>query len=407
MSKYLRHLPSSLFTLVREIGRVADRAGIGAYLVGGIVRDIILRRKNLDLDIVVEADAKVFAQKLAKKFKAKVTIHDAFGTASLILPSHLRIDLATARKEYYPYSGALPVVEKGSFRDDLFRRDFTINAMAVCINRDAWDELVDPYGGLLDLKEGRIRILHKESFKDDPTRLLRAVRFEQRFNFKIEKETLALLKEAINEGYIQNVKPHRHFVEFKKLLNEPDPLRNLKRLAALKAVKINFSRAAQVHRYIQQLPAKHFAGLNKDKWFLYCLAVLEKVNSGAKFPFRKEERRSIQEIKKKAAIFRGLSVRRLNRSEIYKILNRFSWYAIFYWAATASEGRVLERLERFLRHDSRTRLQINGDDLKRLGLNTGREIGRILNEILYQKIDGRIRTRQQALKLAEELIGKI
>ena len=223
--------------VIRDVSGEADRQGLRAFIVGGFVRDLILKRKNLDLDFVIKGDGILFAKSLAKKFKAAITVYGQFQTATVALPQGLRFDVATSRKETYPYPGALPVVTPAGLREDLFRRDFTINAMAGSINRDRFGELNDGIGGLEDLKGKNIRVLHSKSFIDDPTRILRAVRFEQRFRFTIEKITLALLKDAVSQNAAARVKPPRYFEEFKKILQEDEIKKGVRRLADLGCMK--------------------------------------------------------------------------------------------------------------------------------------------------------------------------
>ena len=223
-------------TLLKAIGRYAENDGVVAYLAGCFVRDLILKRCNLDVDIVIEGDALSFARELAGIYDASLVTYKQFGTATLILPGGMKIDVATSRREIYTESGALPVVRPGSIQEDLFRRDFTINAMAICLNAKRFGALVDEYNGFDDLKKKTIRILHPQSFMDDPTRILRAVRFEQRFHFKIEKETLSRLKSALKADAVSLVKPPRYFEEFKKILIEENPQLSLKRLCELKAL---------------------------------------------------------------------------------------------------------------------------------------------------------------------------
>ena len=168
---------------LKEIGLVAETFGFKAYLVGGAVRDLIMRNKNLDIDIVIEGDGIIFAKKFSETFPCKVRSHQRFGTAIMIFPDGFKIDVATARLEYYEKPGALPTVELSSIKLDLYRRDFSINTLAVRLNPDGYGELLDFYGGLKDLKSKTIRVLHNLSFVEDPTRILRALRFEQKFGF--------------------------------------------------------------------------------------------------------------------------------------------------------------------------------------------------------------------------------
>ena len=179
----LNNLNARYLKLIRQIGQEAAQSGIKAYLVGGCVRDLLLKKRNCDIDIVVEGDAIIFSAYLSKRYNVKAHHYGQFKTATLFFPENIRIDLATARKEHYPRPGMLPVVAAGPIYDDLFRRDFTVNAMAMSIHPSSFAEMVDYFGGYEDLKNKKIRILHEKSFLDDPTRILRAVRFEQRFHF--------------------------------------------------------------------------------------------------------------------------------------------------------------------------------------------------------------------------------
>ena len=176
-------------------------------------------------------DILALAKKVAEYFNAGFIKHHAFGTASVDFGKY-KIDFATARKEYYPHWGSLPKVEPAGLKEDLFRRDFTINAMAISLNDD-YARLIDFYNGLDDLRKGIIRIMHKNSFLEDPTRILRAVRFQQRFSFKMEKKTFGLLKEAIGQDALRWVNPHRLRDEVILILKEPRPYAYIKRINEL------------------------------------------------------------------------------------------------------------------------------------------------------------------------------
>ena len=168
----------------------------GVYLVGGTVRDILLGEPSFDVDIAVEGDAIAFATSLAEALDGRVTAHDKFGTAVVLYGDDERVDVVTARTESYEAPGALPTVAPGSIEDDLFRRDFTINAMAASLRGDDKGQLVDPFDGRADLEAGRIRVLHDRSFLDDPTRIFRAIRYENRYGFRMDEHTAALAHEA-------------------------------------------------------------------------------------------------------------------------------------------------------------------------------------------------------------------
>ena len=208
--------------LLQYIGTLAQQQGVKAYLVGGPVRDLMLKRPNTDLDITVEGNAMRLAESFTTQCPgAKLVYYPAFKTATLSLLGGGRlVDFATARKETYSKPGAFPKVMPSTIKDDLHRRDFTINAMAISINPKSWGKLVDLFGGKSDLGSKKIRVLHAKSFLDDPTRILRAARFKTRFGFALEKGTLKLLREAVAAGALDTIKPQRYKKEFDKILKE-------------------------------------------------------------------------------------------------------------------------------------------------------------------------------------------
>ncbi|MGM0644768.1 MAG: CBS domain-containing protein, partial [Thermodesulfobacteriota bacterium] len=174
------NLPQEVVNMLTQAGNLARDMGYHVYAVGGFVRDILLHRRNLDVDLVVEGDGIRFARRLALEMGGRVRAHKKFKTAVLILPDEQRIDVATARLEYYEHPAALPTVELSTVKMDLSRRDFTVNALAVQLDPEQFGKLVDFFGGQKDIKEKTIRVMHSLSFVEDPTRILRAVRFEQR-----------------------------------------------------------------------------------------------------------------------------------------------------------------------------------------------------------------------------------
>jgi tRNA nucleotidyltransferase (CCA-adding enzyme) len=229
--------PKSL-VLVRSIGLLSQEQGVEAYLVGGPVRDLMLKLPNIDLDITVEGNAIRLADKFALQHPgAKVTRYLAFKTATVLLPDGTLIDFATARSETYVRGGAFPAVVPSGIKDDLFRRDFTINAMAISINPKTWGKVTDPFKGTADLRLKKIRILHAKSFLDDPTRILRAARFKARLGFKMDAKTLKLLKSAIKIKVLETIKPQRYLKDFNKVLKEARSLDAVKTLKSWNAYK--------------------------------------------------------------------------------------------------------------------------------------------------------------------------
>jgi tRNA nucleotidyltransferase (CCA-adding enzyme) len=252
-------LPAGRLALLKLIAEIAHEQHAALYIVGGFVRDLILDHPSSDFDLVVEGDAIALAHALASRYGGRVTSHSRFGTAKWFLklpnqPSQLltrslpginteeailqlpgSIDLITARTEFYTHPTALPTVERGSIKLDLHRRDFTINTLALRLDGRHYGELHDYWGGLNDLRQGFVRCLHSLSFVEDPTRMLRAVRFEQRFDFQIEERTLQLLREAIS--LIDRVSGDRIRHELDHILDEPRAIQMLARLEELKLLQ--------------------------------------------------------------------------------------------------------------------------------------------------------------------------
>jgi tRNA nucleotidyltransferase (CCA-adding enzyme) len=229
--------PKSL-DLVRCIGVLAQAQGMKAYLVGGPVRDLMLKHSNIDLDISVEGNATRLADSFAGLYPgAKVTRYPAFKTATVHLPDSSLVDFATARKETYAQGGAFPAVQPSGIKEDLFRRDFTVNAMAIAINPSAWGKFIDPFKGRADLEAKKIRVLHEKSFLDDPTRILRAARFQARLGFKLEAKTLRLLKSAVKIKVLDTIKPQRYLKDFNKILKEPHAKEAIRCLQSWNAYK--------------------------------------------------------------------------------------------------------------------------------------------------------------------------
>jgi len=229
------------------LGRMADEQGVSAYVVGGCVRDWCLGiPKSTDLDVVIVGDGIAFARIVVRRLKGRLQTHAQFGTATLFLssirslkrtrgkrlaPAHpMRIDIATCRRERYDKPAAYPKVTPGSLTDDLFRRDFTINAMAMAITASRFGELIDPFGGLNDLQARRLRVLHPNSFLDDPSRILRGARFLERFHFRLESNTAKQLRRTLARGMLGHLNRGRLHKEFQRMLQEPNPLAPLARV---------------------------------------------------------------------------------------------------------------------------------------------------------------------------------
>ncbi len=238
MKNLLSRLNPKSLVLVRSIGVLAQERGVAAYLVGGPVRDLMLKFPNVDLDITVEGNGLRLAEGFSAMHRnARVTRYPAFKTATVHLPDGCLVDFATARAEIYARGGVFPMVKPSGIKEDLLRRDFTINAMAIAINPDTWGKLIDPFGGRADLLSLSLRVLHEKSFLDDPTRILRAARFKARLGLRIEAKTLKLLKSAIRIKVLDTIKPQRYLKDFNKILKEPNSKEAIKCLKSWNAYK--------------------------------------------------------------------------------------------------------------------------------------------------------------------------
>lgn len=422
MKSYLEKLPPELKKIIDLAAEVSRETAMPAYLVGGFLRDMILGVANFDIDITVEGSGIVFARRLAKKLKSAIRIHERFGTATLTLDNCLKVDIATTRKEKYPSCACLPVVTSGSLKEDLMRRDFTINAMAVSIAPGNEQKLIDPFGGKDDLAFGRIRILHDLSFKDDPTRILRAIRFEQRFDFKIEPKTLALLKEAIEAGLLNKAHAHRTRDDLILMLKERDPLKQVRRLAGLGGLsflsdKLKFSKSTQdlfkaVDKEICWFMKKYSARRQLDTWLIYFTALLKPLSLAqlklvtAKLGLRKgEEKRIISYCRDTHKLIPSLSKKGIRPAHIFSLLNPLSYEEIVLLRAAGSQNKYLkEYITDFFEIYNGMRLYVSGHDLHGLGILPGPRYQKIFAQVLAAKLNGRVKTRRQELALIKKLI---
>jgi len=423
MREYLNKLPKEFRELVALISRRASLHDLPVYLVGGFVRDILLGVKNLDLDIVVEGDGIAFAEDLCGILKGKLTRHRRFGTATIVLKPALKIDIATARKEFYPKPAHLPVVSRGGLKDDLFRRDFTINAMAIDITKGNFGKLVDIFGGKEDLAGKKLRVLHILSFVDDPTRILRAVRFEKRYDFKIEAATLALLKEAVRSKMLLRVEPQRIRDELILILKEKDPLKEVRRFKALtgfgfisprlKATGKTFSLLASVRKEIDWFNSNYHYRRPLDAWLVYFIALIDALSFfDAKricrnFALRSgEEKRMLAYKKINSGFIMRLSRKGIKPSEIYGLLEPLSYETILLLKAGHKNKDLKKHIEDFLEVYNGMRIHSSGHDLYDLGLAPGPHYQKIFSKVLSAKLNGAVRTKEEELELIRKLIKK-
>ncbi len=401
-----RYLPRQLLELVKGISGQAAERGERVYLVGGIVRDLLLGYPNFDLDLVVEGDAVKLAQQVAETSQAKLLAHRRFGTAKLRY-ENFTLDMATARRETYAQPGALPTVTPGTLKDDLIRRDFSINAMAISLASNNYGELIDPYQGKSDLERRLIRILHPGSFSDDATRILRGVRYEQRYGFEFEAQTARLLERDI--PMLDTISGDRIRHELELIFEEKQPEFAIKRLGELgmlprisPSLKGNgwlaekFDRARRLKKP-SQLPSLYFCLLVYSSDEKEIGQFLARLNISAKLS------RAMRDMLRLKTRLPFLDKSALKPSEIYYMFQEYDPVAIQANAIASDSPIVHHHLQLFLTKLRYVRPSLDGEELKRLGISAGPEMGNVLQTLHKAKLDGKVRTRADEKKLALSL----
>jgi tRNA nucleotidyltransferase (CCA-adding enzyme) len=423
-------LPPELLALLRDASHIARDLGYSLYIVGGFVRDLLLNQPTLDLDLVVEGDAIKLAQALQQKYGGRVHGHTRFGTAKWIiketkdegrktkdeklssLAAHLAsLDFSTARTEFYAHPSALPEVETSSIKQDLYRRDFTINTLAICLDPERYGQLLDPFGGEADLQRGLVRVLHNLSFIEDPTRILRAARFEQRFGFKIEPRTARLIGDAL--GMLARVSGERIRHELNLIFRENEPEKALARVHALGALTAIFPALTftewHAHKFVQarELDARPgelmYLGLLT---YHLTLAQIKELSARLRLP-NAEIATLTQLATLREQVEPQLAVDVLPCSAIYRLLEDYADAALEIFAVATDNTRVRERVGLF-----RTQLRTvapasTGDDLKRMGLRPGPVYREILARLRAARLDGEITTREEEEALVRQMINAL
>lgn len=406
---YIKKLPAEYEIILKEIEKVASKRLENCYLVGGIIRDLLLGIKNYDIDIVVEGDAISFGMELAKLLEVEKLIkHETFRTCVLLLKNGLNIDIASSRIEYYEYPTSLPNVEVGNIKEDLYRRDFTINAMAMKLNFGDFGKLVDYYGGYSDLKEKKIRILHNLSFIEDPTRIIRAIRFAVRYDFEFEEETYNFMKQAINDGFLSNLSWQRFKNELIIMLKEPTFIKALEYLITLKIIdkihpNIKIDNTTKLHlKEVQKLKTtildKHI-----KLWLLYVLIILENLNRDEldfifkRFTFNEAFIKKYDFGKKiRFRIYENLLKSKKN-SEIYDILWNIPLeiIALLYIEYTD----IRSTLDIYFEEIFDVKAIVTGNTLISLGLTPNKKFKNHLINIYKLQLDNKTLNKEQLIEL--------
>lgn len=424
IARRLEHaLPPALLKLLRLISQEAANLHMPLYAVGGFVRDLLLGVRNWDVDLVVEGNAIQLARRLAEKYGGRVRSHKRFGTAKWILPQKgfiiqgeglpETVDLVTARTEFYEQPTALPTVERSSIKQDLHRRDFTINTLAIRLDGEHWGELLDFYGGEQDLQKGLIRVLHSLSFVEDPTRILRAVRFEQRFGFRIEERTEELIAEA--RDLLARVSGPRITHELELILQEREPERALKRLHDLgvlpyihPALTFNQRVASRFRRLREALRTRTAPDLPVRLYmalWLYDLPKQEMRSVADRLKFRRETLTLLEDTVDLREHLNVLKDPRSRPSQIVRLLDRRTPAAFFVIAVAEDDPVLWERYDAYMTTWRHVRPTIDGTYLrKELGLRPSPAFGRILRRLRDAWLDGEITTPEEERALLETLV---
>lgn len=394
--------------LVEQTVRLAEEQRLDVYAVGGAVRDVLLGIEHYDVDIVVEGDAIHLAELVGRRTGVKLTSHSAFGTATLKL-GQARLDLATARSEVYPRPGALPIVHPGTLDSDLARRDFTVNALALKLAGPGRGSLVDHCGGEQDLTDGTIRILHDSSFRDDPTRLWRAVRYAARLAFTIEPRTMERLKQSL--GYIRSVSGIRLRRELERIAEEPQAggaVRMAGDLGLLTAFDGSLRVSPRQIDVIQEW-SKSSRARNRTCVFLALLLCdLSATHAGdviAALALTKRQAAAVRDVIRLGEMESELAAQNIRPSDFVALLRGTSTEALEALALLTNDHLIQERVRSYLASWRLMRPLLTGTEVEALGVRHGPDVGTALQALTAARLDGAVLTRQDEAAFVEGMFG--
>lgn len=406
VDKFLADLPTPMATVLTETITTAGRRHLALYLVGGSVRDLLLNRScsNLDLDLVVEGSVDSLAEDVASTVGGRLVAHRRFGTAILRGPG-FRADLAQARGERYRRPGALPSVYSTGIDEDLARRDFSVNALALGLTGEHAGQLLDPHDGRRDLAKRQLRVLHDASFQDDATRILRGLRYEGRLGFRFEARTRHLLQRDLS--YLDTISGPRLRRELLAMLEEEHPERILARAQALGVLPALHPALSFDRRRAVALAAAHHRPLAPLAEVCLCLLTAraspdEVEDASSRLALGRPSARALRDslrLREEAPRLAELAIR---PSQVAAILEPISAAAVVARALLEPAGITRRRLRRYLAEWRHVRVALTGRDLQALGVAPGPPMGRMLVRLQAARLDGEAHRREDEVRLVRE-----
>lgn len=411
-------ISADIVELLEKIAVCADECGFSAYAVGGFVRDLFIRRRNKDVDIVIEGDGIKFARRFTEKHGGRVKAHKKFQTAVVVLANKRKLDVATARTEYYTEPAALPIVEMSSIKNDLYRRDFTINSMAIKLNGADKNHLIDFFGGRRDMKDGVLRVLHNLSFVEDPTRLFRAIRFEQRFQFAIGGQTEKLLKLAVTKKLIDKISGARLFGELQRIFSENQPSKAMQRMQEFGLWKLIHpgigydEKMNHLCGQAEEAIAWHKLSFDTERirpWFVYLLCISSTLGKAQtqelaiRLGFDPRPAKRILDARGQVAKATG-QIKHLTPEmsvEIYEALNELTPDVLLAVMASTGDRRGKRVIAEFLSRLRYLKPRVNGNDLMRAGIEKGPLMGRVIRALEREVLKNELPDREDEIRFAK------
>jgi tRNA nucleotidyltransferase (CCA-adding enzyme) len=397
--------PPQRLALERAIDQ-ARRSRVDLYLVGGAVRDLLLGEGHVDLDLMLEGDAIAFADDVAAQLRAKVTRHPRFGTASL-KGDGFHLDFAQARSETYERPGALPRVRPAALRDDLARRDFSVNAMALRLTGGRGD-IVDPHGGRRDIAAKLVRVLHEGSFQDDATRILRALRYEGRLGFRLDEQTEAWLRRDLS--YLATISGARVRRELERIALEPRAAEILARAESLGALGATHTalRFAPIAGAVESASQRAMPHRIEVVFAVLLAGATDRQRSDAtgRLALTGAQEAAVRGLVALQATEVQLATDGLSPSEAVRLLEGRPVAAIEAFALLREGAAAGERARRYLDEWRRVRPRLDGHDLAALGVDPGPPVGALLRMLREARLDGRTRDRDDEERLVAQTLAK-